>query len=75
VDINPPYASHMGGSWERQIRTVRQVLNAILLNQVLDDERLDTLFAEVEGIVNSRPVTNVSEDPNDFHPLSPNDLL
>jgi hypothetical protein len=45
------------------------------MNQVLDDERLDTIFAEVEGIVNSRPLTVVSDDPNDFHPLTPNDLL
>jgi hypothetical protein len=72
---NPPTASHMGGSWERQIRTVRKVLNAVLKNQVLDDERLDTIFAEVEGIVNSRPLTVVSDDPRDSQPLTPNDLL
>ena len=27
---NPPYASHFGGVWERQIRTARQILNGIL---------------------------------------------
>ncbi len=73
--FNPPTASHMGGAWERQIRTVRKVMNAILRNQVLDDERLDTIFAEVENIVNSRPLTVVSSDPNDMDPLTPNMLL
>ena len=30
---NPPYSSHFGGVWERQIRSVRGVLNEILLSQ------------------------------------------
>ena len=29
--MNVPSASHMGGTWERQIRTVRSVLSALLL--------------------------------------------
>ena len=29
-EFNPPAASHMGGSWERIIRSVRKVLNTIL---------------------------------------------
>lgn len=28
--MNPPASSHMGGIWERQIRTVRSVLSSIL---------------------------------------------
>ena len=32
-EFNPPAASHMGGFWERQIRTVRKVLNVILKEQ------------------------------------------
>jgi hypothetical protein len=74
-DFNPPRASHMGGIWERQIRTVRKVLNAILRNQVLDDERLDTIFCEAESIVNGRPLTSVSGNPSDPQPLTPNHLL
>ena len=51
--FNPPAASHMGGLWERQIRTVRKVLNSIMQNtHTLDDESLNTLFCEVEAIVN-----------------------
>lgn len=73
--FNPPLASHMGGVWERQIRTVRKIMNVVLLNHVLDDERLDSVFCEIESIVNSRPLTAVSDDPWDFKPLTPNDLL
>ena len=73
--FNPPTASHMGGVWERQIRTCRKVLNSLLRDQVLDDERLDTLLCEVESIVNDRPITPVSDDPKDLEPLTPNHLL
>ncbi|XP_042232302.1 uncharacterized protein LOC121873053 [Homarus americanus] len=38
--FNPPAASHMEGVWERQIRTVRKVLRAIVGTQVLDEYRL-----------------------------------
>ena len=73
--FNPPTASHMGGAWERAIRSVRRVLNAILRNQMVDDEGLQTLFCEVEAILNARPLTKVSDDPNDFNALTPNHLL
>lgn len=68
-DFTPPASSHIGGVWERQIRTVRKVLNAILKEQTLDDERLSALFCEVEAIINGRPLTTVSDDPNDECPL------
>ena len=73
--FNPPSASHMGGAWERQIRTVRSVLKGLLPLQVLDEEALTTLMCIVEGIVNGRPITRISDDPSDLTPLTPNHLL
>ena len=74
---NVPVASHMGGVWERQIRTVRSVLNSMFKAHArpLDNESFSTLMAEVEAIVNSRPLT--LEDINDPEsmPLTPNHLL
>ncbi|XP_068246890.1 uncharacterized protein [Palaemon carinicauda] len=57
--FNPPAASHMGGCCERQIRTVRKVLSALVkeFDERLNDESLRTLLCEVESIVNSRPLT------------------
>ena len=43
--------------------------------QQLNDESLNTLFCEVEAIVNSRPITKLSSDPRDNEPLTPNHLL
>ncbi|KAK3744013.1 hypothetical protein QZH41_004823 [Actinostola sp. cb2023] len=73
--FNPPAASHHGGVWERCIRTVRKVMKALLKQQVLDDEGLNTLMCEVESIVNGRPITKVSDDPKDLDALTPNHLL
>ena len=55
--LNVPSASHMGGVWERQIRTVRGVLSALLETngRQLNDEALRTFMRE--AVVNSRPLT------------------
>jgi len=50
-------------------------MNALLREQVLDDEGLATLMCEVENIVNGRPLTKVSDDPRDLEALTPNHLL
>jgi len=73
--FNPPAASHMGGVWERQIRTVRAVMMGVCDTQRMTDESLATLFCKVESIVNGRPITKLSNDPNDLRPLTPNHLL
>ncbi len=72
---NPPKASHMGGVWERIIRSIRKIMQALLREQVLDDEGLLTLFCEIESIINGRPLTKVSDDPQDANALTPNHLL
>ena len=73
--FNLPAASHMGGIWERMIRTVCKVFNAIRLkNQSPNDKELSTMMCEVEAILNSGPLTKVSDDPNDLQALSPNHL-
>ena len=73
--FNPPSASHQGGVWERCIRSIRKILNHLTKEQRLDDENLATLMCEIEAIVNSRPITKVSDDPRDLQPLTPNHLL
>ena len=74
--FNPPSAPHMGGAWERLIGVVKRVLRAILPTGTrLTDEHLSTVLCEAEAMVNGRPLTKVSDDPNDLSPLTPNMLL
>ena len=77
-NMNAPHASHAGGVWERQIRTVRNVLRSTLSPSSgrLDDSSLRTFFYEAAAIVNSRPLTvDNLNDPNSPQPLTPNQLL
>jgi hypothetical protein len=68
----------MGGIWERQIKTVRNVLNVLLYQNgcQLNDESLFTFMCEAESIVNSRPlsVDNLGL-PNSLKALTSNHLL
>ena len=56
---NPSAASHVGGVWERDIRSARNILMSLLVThgRSLNEESLRTLFAETEAIPNSRPLT------------------
>ncbi|XP_077080710.1 uncharacterized protein LOC143733040 [Siphateles boraxobius] len=76
--FNPPHASHMGGSWERMIGVTRKILDAMLLEHRhvrLTHEILVTLMAEITAIVNARPLTAVSTDPENPAILTPAMLL
>ncbi|XP_026739836.1 uncharacterized protein LOC113502195 [Trichoplusia ni] len=71
----PPGSPNMGGAWERLVRTVKTALAVVLNERSPPEEVLHTLMTEVEHIVNSRPLTPVSMDPNDAESLTPNHFL
>ena len=76
--MNVPFTSHMGGVWERQIRSVRNVLSVLPENNgnQLDNESLSTFMCEAEAIINSRPLmVDGLADPDSLAPLTPNHLL
>ena len=74
---NTPLASHMGGVWERQIRTVKSVLTSLIKScpRTLDEETLRTFLVEAEHIVNSRPLTLENLGDPESTPLTPNKIL
>lgn len=71
----PPLASHMAGSWERLIRSVKTSIKAILKEKSPREEVLQTIFVEAEYTVNCRPLTHVSLDYADQEALTPNHFL
>ena len=75
--LNTPSSSHMGGVWERQIRTIRSFLTAILdqTSKRLDSSSLRTCLYEVMTIVNSRPLTAENLNDPSLEPLTPNHIL
>ncbi|XP_036003146.1 uncharacterized protein LOC118566137 [Fundulus heteroclitus] len=73
--FNPPNAPHFGGSWEREVRSVKNALRIALGVQSVPEEVLRTVLIEIEGILNSRPLGYVSSDLADPDPVTPNCLL
>jgi len=70
-----PTAAHMSGVWERLVSGTKRHLKALAGSCLLTDYGLRTLLAEVEAILNSRPICPVSEDPGDLEALTPNHFL
>ena len=68
----------MGGSWERNIRTIRSILTAMLDQHStgLDTSTLRTCLYETMAIINCRPLTaqNIN-NPLGPEPLTPNHLI
>lgn len=73
--FNPPSAPHFGGVFEAMVKSVKKSLTAILGNAEITDEKLHTAVCAVEGLLNSRPITYVSSDPDDMTPLTPNHFI
>ena len=73
--FNPPKAPHMGGIWERLVRSIKEVMTGLVKDHVLTDPQLHTLLTEAESIVNSRPLTHISDNADDMEALTPNHIL
>ncbi|XP_062556700.1 uncharacterized protein LOC134221526 [Armigeres subalbatus] len=73
--MNPPYAPHMGGIWERLVRSVKLALAAMETSRNPDDETFQTALTEAESIVNTRPLTYLPLDSAESEALTPNHFL
>ena len=66
---------HWRGVWERLVQSTKKILYPLLRGPSLTDELFQTTLCIVENILNDRPLTRVSTDPDDELPLTPNMLL
>ncbi|XP_067653257.1 uncharacterized protein [Haliotis asinina] len=70
-----PLSPHQGGLYESLIKQVKCALQVVVGQQLLSWDEMSTVFAEVECLVNSRPLTRMSSDPNDLQPITPNNFV
>lgn len=71
----PPGAPHFGGLWEAAVRSIKYHLLRVLGENAVSAEDFRTLLVQVEGCLNSRPLTPITDDPTDLEPLTPAHFL
>ena len=71
----PPRAPWWGGFWERIVGILKSHLRKQLGRSVFTRKQLERLLPQIEGIVNSRPITHVADGIHDQEPLSPAHFL
>ncbi|GBN71528.1 hypothetical protein AVEN_112953-1 [Araneus ventricosus] len=68
-------AAWWGGFYERMVRTVKTALRKTLGKSCLTVEQLLTVLIEIEGMINSRPITYVGSDTEEPTALTPAHFL
>ncbi|XP_052738240.1 uncharacterized protein LOC128198203 [Bicyclus anynana] len=71
----PPYAPHFGGLWEAGIKSCKFHLKRVVGNAHLTYEEFSTVLAQIEAILNSRPISPLSSNSSDLLPLTPAHFL
>ncbi|GFU82659.1 DUF5641 domain-containing protein [Trichonephila clavipes] len=65
----------MGGLWEAGVKSVKPHLKRVTGNLHFTFEEFGTIMIQVEGILNSRPLTPLRSDADNFDVLSPGHFL
>ena len=74
-DFITPRMSHYGGVWERMVAPFKRHLASISTGTTLHVDTFNSAVIEVEGILNRRPLTALSDDPSNPSALTPNHIL
>ncbi|XP_043494148.1 uncharacterized protein LOC122519050 [Polistes fuscatus] len=73
--FNPPAAPHMGGKWEAAVKSFKFHVERTVGDTLLTYEEASMLLAQIEAILNSRPLEPLSDDPEDTTALTPDHFL
>ncbi|XP_055605504.1 uncharacterized protein LOC129753684 [Uranotaenia lowii] len=71
----PPRSPNFGGIWEAGIKSVKHHIKRVLGSSIPTYEEMLTLLKQIEGVLNSRPISPMSADPSDPNPLTPGHFL
>jgi len=62
----PSHAPHFSGLWESSVKLFKHHFKRVVGDSLFTFEELNMFIVEVEGILNSRPITVISSNPNDL---------
>ena len=65
--VSRPYgqltlAPWWGGFWERLVRSIKEPLRKVLGRQLVKFDEMTTILAEIEFVLNTRPLTHIDAD-------------
>lgn len=69
------YASWAAGAWERLNRSIKEPLRTVMGRLLVSYVELETYIADIELLLNNRPLTTVTGDHRDLSPLTPAHLV
>lgn len=71
----PPRSSHFRGIWEAAVKSFKFHLIRVTKGTLFTFEQFNTLIIEIEAVLNSRPLTPISQNPEDLTVLTPSHFL
>ncbi|XP_062537690.1 uncharacterized protein LOC134206018 [Armigeres subalbatus] len=71
----PPRSPNFGGLWESAVKSFKLLLKRTIGLRTLLYDEMNTILAQAEAVLNSRPLTALSNDPDDFEALTPGHFL
>lgn len=73
--FNPPSAPHFGGKWEAGVKSFKYHFRRVAGSSLLTYEEMNTILIQIEAILNSRPLSPLTNDPDDLDVLTPAHFL
>lgn len=71
----PPHSPNFGGLWEAGVKSTKYHLKRVIGNSTLTFEEMTTTLSQIEACLNSRPISQLSNNPEDPNPLTPGHFL
>ncbi|XP_058456828.1 uncharacterized protein LOC131434190 [Malaya genurostris] len=71
----PARSPNFGGLWESAVKSFKTLFKRTIGLHTLVYDEMQTILVQIEAILNSRPLTPVSNDPDDYEALTPGHFL
>ncbi|XP_062542316.1 uncharacterized protein LOC134210285 [Armigeres subalbatus] len=71
----PARSPHFGGIWESGVKSFKYHFRRIMGQKAFSMDQLLTVVAQIQSVLNSRPLVSMSDSPDDLSALTPGHFL